>query len=161
MQAMLSRSTQDIVRLRRRLKSPVDLVSQWKDKQSGLELRLRQSLLRYLEQVNSRFQNLDHRLSRTSPEQKIIEANSRMAHLNQRLESSIHRQLEPRSAQFQRLVSKLNVLSPLSTLERGYSITRSEESKVIQSTQEVTENQEIETLLRDGKIISTVKSVLK
>ena len=68
--------------------------------------------------------------------------------------------LERKKGRFQQLIGKLNLLSPLATLERGYSITRDSQGTVIQQSHQVQVGGEIETLLKDGKIISIVERIL-
>jgi exonuclease VII large subunit len=47
----------------------------------------------------------------------------------------------------------------LSTLDRGYSITKDSQGSVVQRATQVQVNDEIETLLQEGKVISKVTSI--
>ncbi|NOQ87781.1 MAG: exodeoxyribonuclease VII large subunit, partial [Gammaproteobacteria bacterium] len=55
----------------------------------------------------------------------------------------------------------LNTISPLQTLERGYSITMNEKGAPIVSIEQVKANETIKTRLHDGSIISHVESCLE
>lgn len=51
---------------------------------------------------------------------------------------------------------KLDTVSPLATLQRGYSITRNKKGTVITSTKQVETGEYITTRFVDGEITSTV-----
>ena len=53
---------------------------------------------------------------------------------------------------FQLAAEKLSMLSPLSVLARGYSITRGTDGKIIYSTQEVQAGQKLEVVLSHGRL---------
>lgn len=55
----------------------------------------------------------------------------------------------------------LNVISPLQTLERGYSITLNDEGAALLSIKQVKQNDKIETRLHNGRIISQVEHCIE
>lgn len=57
------------------------------------------------------------------------------------------------------LINKLELLNPLSVLKKGYSVTSNKENKVINSINDVKENEELNIRLIDGEINSIVKGV--
>lgn len=57
---------------------------------------------------------------------------------------------------FHTLAGRLNALSPLAILERGYSLTFSEDKKLIKGTSEVKKGDTIYTRLHEGTLVSTV-----
>jgi exodeoxyribonuclease VII large subunit len=59
--------------------------------------------------------------------------------------------------QLERLTAQLRALGPQAVLERGYSITRTTDGRVVTKANDVKNGQEVETLLADGSITSTVK----
>ena len=63
-----------------------------------------------------------------------------------------------KSLQLERLAAQLRALGPQAVLERGYSITRTTEGRVVTKANEVKAGQELETLLAVGSIKSTVKN---
>lgn len=68
--------------------------------------------------------------------------------------------LSQKNQKFHFLSGKLESLSPLAVLNRGYSITRKNKGKkVIKDINSVKKEEEIETLLSKGSIISRVKEV--
>jgi len=63
---------------------------------------------------------------------------------------------------FRGVIGKLEVLSPLSVLKRGYSITETVDgNKILKNTKEVTKRDLIRTILAKGKIVSRVEEVEK
>lgn len=58
----------------------------------------------------------------------------------------------------ERLSAQLRALGPHAVLERGYSITRTTEGRVVTKANDVKAGQELETLLAVGSIKSTVKN---
>lgn len=55
----------------------------------------------------------------------------------------------------------LNAISPLQTLERGYSITLNDKGTALLSIEQVKQNDKIETRLHNGRIISQVERCIK
>ena len=65
-----------------------------------------------------------------------------------------------RQQQQQLLAARLEALSPLSTLARGYSITRNQAGEVIRSVADVTPGQRLNTRLPDGEIVIAVEKIV-
>ena len=62
----------------------------------------------------------------------------------------------------QKLSNSLNMLSPLSTLSRGYSITLNKNTQeIIKSSEQIIVGEELETIIASGKIISKVINATK
>ena len=96
--------------------------------------------------------------------------------LQRELVSAMRRRIERSQQQLQQKTAQLAALSPLNVLERGYSVTRpyrkeailsdltatlpdSPRPTVIRSIHDVRPGESIETLLLDGRLISTVDTV--
>ncbi len=60
---------------------------------------------------------------------------------------------------FELQTARLDNLSPLAVLGRGYSVTQTEDFKVVTSTKQVRWGEELMTTVADGKIVSVVQSV--
>ncbi|MEJ2045186.1 MAG: exodeoxyribonuclease VII large subunit [Reinekea sp.] len=158
-QAILKEHQQSLTHLRKQLKSPEELVRQW---QTNLGL-LNQRLTRAIQQpIANRQQNLSHlqkRLYQSSPTRQLQERQQHLERLTKTLHKQIQTALTQSQSRFQQAIARLNVLSPLGTLERGYSITRSEAGKVIQRSSQLKKDDRIETLLKEGRIVSTVTEI--
>jgi exodeoxyribonuclease VII large subunit len=56
------------------------------------------------------------------------------------------------------LAARLESLSPLAVLERGYSITQTDEHQIVRSVEQVSRGDTIVTRVVDGEITSRVES---
>jgi exodeoxyribonuclease VII large subunit len=63
---------------------------------------------------------------------------------------------ESASQRMRRLETQLRALSPLSVLERGFSITRSEDGTVVRSARQVRPGDGLRTRLAEGRLFSKV-----
>jgi len=126
---------------------------------ANLETRLGQALQYKLAQFKAQLQRQEAELMQCNPAYEVQQLKSRFTLLNVRLHSSIKNKLQQHSTQLQYLSATLNVVSPLSTLDRGYSITSSTHNKLIQSTQALQAGQIIKTRLSDGTFISQIQSI--
>jgi exodeoxyribonuclease VII large subunit len=67
--------------------------------------------------------------------------------------------IQTRAERLERLSGVLDAISPLKTLARGYSVTLDATTgAVISSVKQLRLGQEIQTILNDGKVVSTIKS---
>ncbi|MFV9616896.1 MAG: exodeoxyribonuclease VII large subunit, partial [Gammaproteobacteria bacterium] len=78
--------------------------------------------------------------------------------LNSRLQQATLNLLTQKKSQLSNVARTLNVISPLQTLERGYSITLNNKGEPILSIKQIKPDDTIETRLHNGRIISQVKS---
>lgn len=68
---------------------------------------------------------------------------------------------EKKRAGLDGLVSKLDILSPLRTLDRGYSVVQNMDMQVVKSSSYVREGDELRVLLRDGSLLVSVDKIEK
>lgn len=66
--------------------------------------------------------------------------------------------LERKGNRFRMAESRLENFSPLSTLKRGYSVLRNKKKKIIFSSQDVKEGENLELILSEGRLEVTVDS---
>jgi exodeoxyribonuclease VII large subunit len=82
--------------------------------------------------------------------------------INQRLQQAGKRLVPTRQQSLAALARTLHAVSPLPTLERGYSVTMDADSgTAIQSVSDVQAGQVLRTQLRDGRIVSRVETTEK
>jgi len=77
-----------------------------------------------------------------------------------RLQTVTVNAITTKKSQFSNVATTLNAISPLQTLERGYSITLDSKGNTIQSSTQLEINDNIETRLRNGRIISRVEKCI-
>ena len=85
-------------------------------------------------------------------------ANNQVAILQNNLVVNIDKQLKNKERVFERVLTKLETLNTISTIKRGYSITR-KEGKVITELKNVKKEDVIKTEVQDGYITSKVLEV--
>lgn len=113
-----------------------------------LTLRLEQSAQRYIERRAQHVKLLLTRLP--SPQQTVLRLGQEIEMLNTRLQAHWTRMLEGRRAEWARLSSLLDSLSPLKTVERGYSITRKGD-ELIKSSDQLKKGDKVEITFAKGK----------
>jgi exodeoxyribonuclease VII large subunit len=57
------------------------------------------------------------------------------------------------------LISELDALSPLSVLNRGYSVTLDEQQKAVKSVHQIKPRETLQLKLSDGKVVSRVEQI--
>ncbi len=144
---------------RQRLRDPGTLLREWQQRLDDRQSRLQRALTISQAQRSQRFKNLVERLGRVSPVTRLKADRKQLDALQSRLERCGLQYGRPQRQQLQALAGKLNALSPLNTLERGYSITRTETGQVIQNAQDVKPGDRVTSILRNGQLVSRVERV--
>lgn len=152
---------QRLLSLVSRLKSPAESVQLWQAQESKLRQRLQVAITRNLTWQQNQLQVLRQRLLQNSPKNRLDADKLSLSNLSDRMILLTQQNLANRRTALQTNVAKLNVLSPLSTLERGYSITRNINEQVVTSVEQVTTTDELEILLKDGRVTTKVHSISK
>jgi exodeoxyribonuclease VII large subunit len=111
-----------------------------------------------LESQKHHMQVLSQRLSRQLPQTEIFKAGQTSEQLTQRLNKAMSKRIQSSRQTLQHHMRTLSAVSPLSTLERGYSITTRAEHVVVKSEQ-VQVGDEIQVQLHQGKLHCEVKDV--
>ena len=94
----------------------------------------------------------------TNPNMLFIDKAYNYNDLIKRLKLSIEKNLDNKTNKYLNLLSKLEVLNPVTTLKRGYSITK-KDNKSITSVNELKKEDVIITSLSDGYIESIVSKI--
>ena len=71
----------------------------------------------------------------------------------------LRQRLKERRAHFERISQVVNLLAPEAMLARGYSMTTTDDGRIITSIKDAVPHTTILTRLRDGSISSVVESV--
>jgi len=144
---------------RQRLRDPGGLLREWQQRLDDRAGRLMRALKSGQHSRAQAFTALTARLRRASPVNQLNSDRRRLEQLDKQLRRLAQQQLPPRRQQLGSLASRLNALSPLNTLERGYSITRDESDRVVHNADTLTPGERITSLLRQGRVISTVEKI--
>lgn len=132
-----------------------------------IELMLDQKLQTIKQQFTRKMDRCRLQLESTSPKQlsnklsyRVARELSEIDHLRDNMVQSVNYRLKTASTTLEHLGSKINTLSPLSTMQRGYSIVR-KDNKLIRSVKDVHKDETLNIMLRDGLVKTLVKEVVE
>lgn len=128
---LIERASMRLDRARAGLVSPRQRLLQQAERLAALGRRLEQSTVRILERNMSRHVLLQARLERCRP--RMDEHRKTVEQFEQRLERALASSVSQRRARLAALTQTLEALGPNSVLERGYSITRNAEGKIVKN----------------------------
>jgi exodeoxyribonuclease VII large subunit len=155
----LSQLQKHLHHLRQRLRHPRARLEQQVQRLDNLELRLKNHIETLLNRHQHRLSQLRLRMQSHHPQVRLTQMRERL----NTAQADFHKaQTSYMDRQKQRLATAarvLNTLSPLNTLERGYSITTDEQSgQIITRRDQVSAGQRIRTRVADGDFYSRVES---
>ncbi|ENM5875155.1 exodeoxyribonuclease VII large subunit [Vibrio mimicus] len=123
-----------------------------------LSLRLEQKMHQRLTVQQQRSDRLSHKIQLNSPTHLIRQQRFNLLQQEQRLTQSIQHHLIQSRHQLALLSEKMDAVSPLATLARGYSVTRTAQGELVRQSAQVKPGDTLVTQLMDGEILSTVNS---
>ncbi|MGN6032038.1 MAG: exodeoxyribonuclease VII large subunit, partial [Thermomicrobiales bacterium] len=98
-----------------------------------------------------------HRLERTSPRTQLAQQHAAVDAIATRITAATHHLVERRSAEVERASSVLASLNPTAILNRGYALVVDGATQApVGSVRDLAPGAPLETILRDGTVISTV-----
>ena len=106
--------------------------------------------------VKSRFADVTSRLSPATLRAKTALHLNELARLEQRKTTAIEGIIASKNEEIRVNIAKLDTLSPLAVLTRGYSITQSEDGKVLRDAAEVKSGDMLKIRLANGKLEAEV-----
>ena len=140
---------------------PVAVVQRLSQKLDDLDQRMRYAWRFRFQQSRNITQQLNSRLLAASPELVLNRYQHNLQILSQRLSYRISALLDQQKARLSNCARTLQAISPLQTLERGYSITTDINGKNIVDAKKLSTGDEIQTRLHKGRIISRIEQILK
>lgn len=133
--------------------APATRLRQQQQRLDDLDLRLARNLKTRLDAAEARVQATLGRLRSQSPSARLRAVSQRFERLPSRLRSAMQSLVRQRSERLGGLARELHAVSPLATMQRGYSVLRTpDEHGVISSVGAVTRGDRLEALLSDGTI---------
>ena len=120
-----------------------------------LRLKLLQGMQQRLHLAKQQSMQFTHRLQLVSPEQLLIQQKQKLEWLQKQLLDSNQNYLQDKQIRFHQLVEKLDLLSPLKIMTRGYGIVF-KNGTIVNSVEQIENNEEIEIRLSDGLVNATV-----
>lgn len=157
----LNRYLQRLERLQLRLKNqhPQARLQLQRQQYLYLQQRLTQAIADYLQRRQQLQASLSQRLSQLPLTLQIETQQKTLNHWQTRLQTAINTFLQHQQHKLANLGGRLDNISPLKVLQRGYTVTTSLDTKLVNSIQQVTIGQEIATRTVDGKLISQITRI--
>jgi exodeoxyribonuclease VII large subunit len=124
-----------------------------------LDARMHRVVTRDIVSAKHRVANLRTRLGEQHPRARIARARHALEKCRGQLADLGPRQVTAARAELRVLAGRLQALSPLASLERGFSITRTPEGRVVRAAAEVAVGDAVEVLLHRGRLVGRVTEV--
>ncbi|MGP0628882.1 exodeoxyribonuclease VII large subunit [Nitrospina sp. 32_T5] len=142
---------------RRFFREPQRILEQPAQRLDEITQRLLRGLDQWVLVQRNRATGLVHRLMQASPQWDLKHGEDRRANLEHRLVKQMASQFRWHKQQFEGVAKNLNALSPLSILDRGYSITTDTASgKAVKAAEQMKPGDKVEVRLSKGKLDCTV-----
>jgi len=146
----LQQNKLNIARLK--LKDPEQTILQSLHQLEKTKHQLLNGFRAYIQTRTNQLNHLMNQLNNLHPKALLTKNRYRLSELEQKLLNSIQKLIDTKSNQLAVSASHLNGLSPLSTLGRGYSITRDKKTKqVINKVRQAKKDQVISVIVSDGE----------
>jgi len=158
MQYDLLHRQQDLSHLQKRLQQlhPGNRLKQWMLRIDDLELRYQRRMAQQLDQRRLRLNGLIARLKQQSPVHKINQLQYLSQQMTMRLHRAIDTKLNHARLSLTTLTRTLDTVSPLATLERGYSILLDDQQHVVSEAKQVKQGDRVHARLAKGSLKLTV-----
>lgn len=122
------------------------------------EIKLKNSINRLIKDKQNQLNQLKENYVLKNFLKTIEEKNQELLLKEDKLNESIRRIFKDKKHELEIRTEKLIALNPLEILKRGYSVTKKEQS-IVKSCAQIKVGDQIETILKDGKIISKVEEI--
>ncbi|MCF6408395.1 exodeoxyribonuclease VII large subunit [Pseudalkalibacillus salsuginis] len=132
---------------------PLQLVKQKEQDLDRTMERLQKTRSRTFDRKAEQIDQLISRLERNHPERRFNLSKDKHQVLVRMLKKEMRNILDHNSSDFQNKIGKLNALSPLSIMERGYSLAYDQGTEnLIKSVKQVQPGDQVTVRLKDGKL---------
>ncbi|MGK0444878.1 MAG: exodeoxyribonuclease VII large subunit [Bermanella sp.] len=148
-----------LLQLVKRLRHPKDKLQEHMQRLDMADMRLKNALLRRLQNHKDRLQRCQQILSGFKPDKQLALMQQTNDQLKKRLVKAMQGHLVHLQQSLSREVEVLNAVSPLSTLSRGYAINTTEQGDVIHNAKQVNVGDTVRAQLHQGKLSLTVKEL--
>ncbi len=140
-------------------RQPAELIRQYDQQVDDLRHRLSQATFAALDRQGARLQTASEKFKLLSPQALVVGWQDRLEANRSRFDAVCRRLRQDKRRRLEHVTAKLELLSPKSTLERGYSITRATATgRIIRSVKAVSQGTNVTTMVLDGQFDSVVSS---
>lgn len=103
-------------------------------------------------------QNAAKQLQRNHPSGRLQDGKERLNRLEKDINGAMVRVLSKKQTEFEKVITTLRVLSPLKIMERGYSLSYTDDNKLVKSIDQVDISDRVQIQLSDGSLFCKVES---
>ena len=150
--------SQKIDTLEKSLGHPLTRLKQTEKELKALTNRLTFAQNQYLKHLSHKVHTIAQPLKPSMLLIKVQKLEQKLATLSQQHQQHLSLFLHQRKSRFHEAARSLHIMSPLATLDRGYSITM-KQSKVLTSISQTLVGDSLETRLKNGSVTSRVLSI--
>ena len=148
---------QKIQLLKSKLKSPKASLREKTQKLDNIEILFQKYQQMILSNKRSIINDLNSELNLKNPITKLNNITSKVDALSEKLNFMLSQKLDNRKNNLDKLHKSINILSPLSILDRGYSIILNKKGSAIKSSNDVNKGDTLKARLSKGTIDLEVK----
>ena len=141
-------------------REPVQRLEQATQRLDIAEQTLARGIEARLADLRRRVSDLGGQVRQHRPDQVLALHTQRLLGVRGALVERFNQQMRARRDRLTRAGDMLRLLSPEHTIGRGYSITSTADGKVVRAVGDVEAGSEIQTRLRDGKVVSVVRAAM-
>ncbi|MBS4215727.1 exodeoxyribonuclease VII large subunit [Neobacillus rhizophilus] len=121
--------------------------------------RLVRGISRLFSLKNEQLTNLDKSLERNHPREALQEAGKHFERTHKELNRALKQILTKKQTDFDHMLSTLQALSPLKIMERGYSLSYTEDNRLVKSVNQVSVSDQVQIQLTDGSLFCKVEGI--
>jgi exodeoxyribonuclease VII large subunit len=155
----LKRQRERLAALRRQMRHPGDRIREQQQRCDDLEMRLQRAIQRRFELRRQRLAAASARLELQNPVRLLGKQRERLSDLHSRLATRIDALIERRRLQLGQKVGRLNAISPLATLERGYSLTQTDSGELVRDARQLRTGSAVRVRLQSGAFSAEVTDI--
>jgi exodeoxyribonuclease VII large subunit len=146
-------------RARARLGDPRRIIDERRQRVDDASERVSRAMASVLSGRRKELHTSMAHLLRAHPQRRIADQRLLLGALERRLATSGTRLLTARRQTLEALTNKLDALSPLKVLDRGYSLTRGPDGKVVRSCAALAPGQALTVTLQDGDLKTRIEEI--
>ncbi|MCM3111478.1 exodeoxyribonuclease VII large subunit [Lederbergia lenta] len=143
------------------MKNPQKLYEQKWEQLDRLTERLHTAQRNNYSRKRDRFIQLENLLQRNHPARKLVVSIDRYNATKRRLTNEARNIFKHKAREFTGKLATLEALSPLSILQRGFSIAYIDENHILKSVEQAEEGKKIEVSVTDGSVYCTIDHIEK
>ncbi|MGC2234773.1 MAG: exodeoxyribonuclease VII large subunit [Pyrinomonadaceae bacterium] len=134
-------------------------IRDWQYEIDDFEQQMRSAMTENLDAKEKRLKNLTNRLSPLKLASELNEKKIRLALLRQKQNSAVRHAIDGKDEKLKIRMASLDALSPLSVLNRGFSITENEKGEILRDAENIKIDDKVKIRLAKGRIEAKVLSL--